>query len=121
MGHARVEVLPLSWTRATVPEPLLGGGSGATLTQWDATRSPTTRDVMLVGCVATPIPGWVDDMRIAVDSRTVALMHGSAERAVGGSLEVRSEGDVFRLRRAGAEGSVGIGRTFVGFEADAVV
>src|SRR5437588_65414 len=106
-GHARV-VFPAppsavpagasssgGWTAATVPEPSLGGGTGAVVTQWEVRQSESTSDTLLVGCVDTPIPGWVDDMRLAVDARTVALMHGAAERMTGGPLEVSGESPDF--------------------------
>jgi hypothetical protein len=90
------------------------------VTQWEVGRSPTSREIMLVGCVATPIPGWVDDMRLTVDARTLALMHTSAERAVGRNLDVRPDGDAFQLRHAGTGQTAGIGRTFIGFDHEAV-
>jgi hypothetical protein len=101
-----------------------GSGSGSVFTQWHAWRSPTRTptergDTLLLACVATPIPGWVDDMRPSVDARTVSLMNASVERVVGVPIETREGGaGDFLLRPVGApEGTpwVGIGRTFVGF------
>lgn len=104
-----------------VAQPAIGGRdspSGSVFTQWDASRSPSTKQTLLVGCVSTPIPGWVDDMRPTVDYRTVALLNASAERVVGVPVETRDGSGHFSLRPVGApEGApfVGIGRTFVGF------
>jgi hypothetical protein len=104
-----------------VAQPSIGGRdspSGSVFTQWDASRSPATRQTLLLGCVATPIPGWVDDMRPTVEARTVSLLNASAERVVGVPVETRDAAGHFALRPVGtAEGAafVGIGRTFVGF------
>jgi hypothetical protein len=104
-----------------VAQPSIGGRdspSGSVFTQWDASRSLATRQTLLLGCVATPIPGWVDDMRPTVEARTVSLLNASAERVVGVPVETRDAAGHFALRPVGAaEGAafVGIGRTFVGF------
>jgi hypothetical protein len=104
-----------------VAQPSIGGRdspSGSVFTQWDASRSPTTKQTLLLGCVATPIPGWVEDMRPTVDARTISLLNASAERVVGVPVETRDTAGHFSLRPVGApEGAafVGIGRTFVGF------
>jgi len=104
-----------------VAQPPIGGRdspTGSVLTQWVASRSPVTKQTLLLGCVATPIPGWVDDMRPTVEARTLALLDASAERAVGAPVETRSASGHLSLRTVGApEGApfVGIGRTFVGF------
>lgn len=104
-----------------VSQPSIGGRdspSGSMFTQWDASRSPVTRQTLLLGCVATPIPGWVDDMRPTVEARTVSLLNASAERVVGVPVETRVAAGHFTLRPVGAAesaASVGIGRTFVGF------
>jgi hypothetical protein len=120
--------LPPGWLEASaeVAQPPIGShdsSSGSVFTQWHAWRSPTTTpatraDTLLLGCVATPIPGWVEDMRLAVDARTVGLMNASVERAVGVPIETRDASGHFWLRKVGApEGTpwIGIGRTFVGW------
>jgi hypothetical protein len=110
-----------------VAPPSIGGRdspAGSVFTQWDASRSPATKQTLLVGCVSTPIPGWVEDMRPTVDYRTVALLDAAAERVVGVPVETRDASGHFSLRPVGApEGApfVGIGRTFVGFGAHDVV
>ena len=60
-----------------------------------------TKQTLLLGCVATPIPGWVDDMRPTVDARTIALLDASAERA-GVPVETRDASGHFSLRPVGA-------------------
>jgi hypothetical protein len=112
--------LPPGWVEVAseVPRPPIGAGSGSVFTQWQAWRSPRTNETLLLGCVATPIPGWVDDMRPSVDARTVSLMNASVERVVGFPVETRDLSGDFALRPVGSpEGTpwVGIGRTFVGW------
>jgi hypothetical protein len=128
--------LPSVWVRATEPPPgwtdttteltppAIGSASGSTFTQWGALRSPVNGETFLVGCVATPIPGWVDDMRPTVDYRTVSLMNAAAERIVGVPLEGRDAAGHFSLRPVGAPEDaprVGIARTFVGWDEHDVV
>lgn len=115
--------LPPGWIEAAreaeVPRPPIGAGSGSVFTQWQAWRSPAADETLQIACVATPIPGWVDDMRPMALARTVMVMNASVERVVGAPVETRALSDHFGLRRVGApEGSpwVGIGRTFVGWD-----
>ncbi len=109
-----------------IAPPPIGGGSGARFTEWKASRSALTGDVLLAACVATPIPGWVDDMRPFVDARTTAITSASAERVVGVPVETREVegGGHFYLRPVGAPPDsprVGIARTFVGWDRTDVV
>jgi hypothetical protein len=128
-GHARLvraSTPGLTWNEAAVAEPALAAGSGAIVTQWEATRSDATDTTLLLGCIATPIPGWVEDMRATVDARTVALMHVTAERMTHEPLEVLGERPDFQLRRAGAGDGpadllAGSARTFVGWDDGGVV
>lgn len=118
--------LPPGWVEAAadIPRPPIGTASGSTFTQWQAWRSPDTRETLLLGCVATPIPGWVDDMRPAVDARTVSVMNASVERVVGVPVETREMPGHFALRPVGSPETaawVGIGRTFVGWDAHDVL
>lgn len=114
---------PPGWVEAApeVPRPALGGGSGSVITQWRAWRSPSGAETLLLGCVATPIPGWVDEMRPAIDARTRSLMSTSAERVFGVPVESRehpTEPAQLLLRAAGAPEEapqLGIGRPFVGW------
>lgn len=112
--------LPPGWVEAApeVPRPPIGTGSGSVFTQWQAWRSPRASETLLLGCVATPIPGWVDNMRPSVEARTVSVMNASVERVVGVPVETREMSGHFALRPVGSpEGTpwVGTARTFVGF------
>jgi hypothetical protein len=115
---------PPGWIATEIPRPALGGGSGATLTQWSALRSPASSDVLLLACVATPIPGWVEDMRPSVEARTLAFASSSAERIVGVAVETHDEGGQLALRPVGATDDVprmGVTRTFLGWTGSEVV
>ncbi len=120
---AVVAEAPSGWVAVDLPAPTLGQGSGAALTQWSAsaafaTQSPSEGPILLAGCVATPIPGWVEDMRPAVEWRTLSLASSAAERIVGAPFEARNEGPLRVLRPAGAADgpSLGVMRTFVGWD-----
>lgn len=116
---------PPGWVEAApeVARPVLGTGSGSVITQWKAWRSPSGGETLLVGCVATPIPGWVDEMRPAIDARTRSLVSTSAERVFGVPVESRehpTERAQLVLRAAGAPEDappLGLGRPFVGWGA----
>jgi hypothetical protein len=109
---------PPGWIASEIARPTLGGGSGATLTQWSAVRSPASGETLLLACVATPIPGWVDDMRPSVEARTLSFASSSADRVAGIAVETRDEGGRLVLRPAGAGDDaprVGLTRTFIGW------
>lgn len=99
--------------------PALGGGSEATLAQLDGHRDGAG-DLLLAACVATPIPGWVEDMRPSIEGRLAAFAITSAEKLVAGELEARPApgGMVLFPRGATAAPPVGVTRTFLGFRAD---
>lgn len=104
--------------------PPLSGGAGARFTQWSAHRQTLTGDVLLTACIATPIPGWVDDMRPIVEGRTAGIMNAAAARVVGVPVETREESGHFVVRAAGAPVDtprVGLARTFLGWDASDVV
>lgn len=114
---------PPAWIAVEVARPALGGGSGATLTQWSALGSGDG-DVFLLGCVATPIPGWVEDMRPSVQGRTTSFAASSGEKIVGAPIESRNESGHLALQLAGTSDrapQVGVARTFVGWNGDDVV
>jgi len=106
---------------ADVIKPAIGGPdspSRSVFTQWSAARLPGAKPTLLLGCMATPIPGWVEDMRPTVDARTLTLLDASAERVAGAPIEARATSGHWELRTVGAPpdaAPVGIGRTFVGF------
>ena len=129
MGNVTVYAEPLVGATPTeVKGPALGGGSDAALVQWTATRSGEG-DVLLLGCVATPIPGWVEDMRPSIEGRNLGFAISSAERLVGGDVEPRPELGYLALLAPGSAAprsaiagelprtSIGISRTFLGFSA----
>jgi hypothetical protein len=101
--------------------PIASGGSGSTFTQWKALGSAPPSapgETLLLGCAATPVPGWVEDMRPTVDDRTRALTNACAERMVGAPVEARETSGHLALRLAGTPEDgpqVGLARTFVGF------
>ena len=121
----RAESSESAWTQAEVERPPLAAGADAIFTQWDASRSPVTQETLVTGCVATPIPGWVEDMRPLVDARTVTLMNASAERALGIPFESRrDDSGQFWLRPVGTPAdasSLGLARTFLGWDEGGVV
>jgi hypothetical protein len=117
---------PAGWTDATaeIAQPPIGTGSGSTFTQWGARRSTLSGETLLVGCASTPIPGWVEDMRLATEARTTGLMNASVQRVVGFPIETRDEPGRFSLRPVGAPEStprIGTARTFIGWDAHDVV
>jgi hypothetical protein len=111
----RVIVDPGGFAPASdIPPPKIS--DAATLEQFQAFR--WSGDVITTGCVSTSIPGWVEDMRPAIDGRTVALAGASAALSSGKPIDARSDGDGgFQLRVAGspADPPIGNARTFVGF------
>ena len=111
---------PAGATEVVVKGPDLGGGSDASLVQWTALRSGGG-DVLLLGCVATPIPGWIEDMRPSIEGRNLAFAVSSAQRLIGGDVEPKAELGYLALFAPGpaapAREAVGISRTFVGFSA----
>lgn len=114
-------VADASWPKADVPPPAIGDSAGAEVTEFAAFRRDAA--VLTYGCVATPIPGWVEDMRPAVEGRTVAMAGASAARAAGHPIDARPDGrGGFELRDVRhLEGApVGNARTFVGFDAKRV-
>jgi hypothetical protein len=112
-----------NWVATEVEKPKIAESSGAVFSMWIASRSATGDAAFVVGCVATPIPGWVEDMRPAVEGRTVALAGASASKITGGPIDARSGNDgVLDLRAANdVTGSViGHARTFLGFDTSRV-
>lgn len=111
------------WGDAEVPPPKISDSAGAEITQFHALRTPGTgaHSTLTFGCVATPIPGWVEeDMRPAVEGRTVALAGASAALAAEHPIDARPDGHGgFELRdvRHLDAAPIGNARTFVGFDA----
>jgi hypothetical protein len=112
-----------SWPPANVAPPKLTGTAGAELTQFAAFRNAAS--TLTFGCVATPIPGWVEDMRPSVEGRTVALAGASAALAAGHPIDARSNGrggfDLRDVRELGKDPPpIGNAKTFLGFDAHRV-
>ncbi|MBX3202292.1 MAG: hypothetical protein KF894_29455 [Labilithrix sp.] len=111
---------PAGWSAtAELPKPKIADSAGASLVAWSAHRSADGDAALVSGCVATPIPGWVEDMRPAVEGRTVALAGASAAAITGAPVDARPGADgIFELRAVSelAGPPIGHARTFVGFD-----
>lgn len=99
--------------------PKLAAGTGAELADFHAIASADGATVLATGCVATPIPGWVEDMRPALEARTNALAGSMAERITGSPVDGRADAEGRLLLRSANDlggGVVGSARTFLGFD-----
>ncbi len=114
---------PAGWVAAEIERPAVAESSGARFVQWQASRSAGDDGALVVGCVATPILGWVEDMRPAVEARTVALAGAVAAKITGAPVDARAEDGTLALRAASdlAGPLVGRARTFVGFDESQVL
>lgn len=119
MSSPRVALdAPLGWRPAQIAPPKISESAGAELAQHASFRAPDDSGAITLGCVATSIPGWVEDMRVAVEGRTVALAGASAAIASGVPIDARADGrGDFELRAAGDLSGpvIGHARTFLGF------
>jgi hypothetical protein len=112
-----------SWTEAAaVAPPSIAEGSGASVVQWSALRDGRAPEATLVtACIAATIPGWVEDMRPAIEARATGIVASTAERLARAPIEAREEDGVLVLRSSSArEGRLGTARTFLGFDEDRV-
>jgi hypothetical protein len=111
--HVRFEP-PARTSLAIEPPPL--SAAGATLLDFRAYGDDAA--AAAEGCVATPIPGWVEDMRVAVEARSLAFAGAVAERLVHEPVDARPSAGTFELRRASDLGGplVGRAKTFLGFD-----
>lgn len=120
MSAPQVEAeAPPSWAAAEIAQPPLAQGSGARFSQWEVRRSPGGEHTLVRACVETPVPGWVQDMRQAVEARGEGVAMATAERTSGGPAERRDEGEWSSLRAMGAPASappIGAMRTFLAFD-----
>jgi hypothetical protein len=120
---------PPDWTLdPTTEKPKLAESAGAEMVSFRVLRDPKANDNagLVSGCVATPIPGWVEDMRPSIEGRTVALAGAATERLLGGDfpIDARPNGEGgFVLRPAKDLGGpiIGSARTFVGFDSSSRV
>lgn len=117
--HVAVDPPP-GWVATELEPPALSKGTGALLASWSAHRSATGDATIVRGCVATPIGmGWVEDMRPAIEGRTLALAGASAAKITGAPVDARAEeGGVFALRAPSDPTGpvIGHAKTFVGFD-----
>jgi hypothetical protein len=112
---------PAGWRPTDrVVRPRIAESAGARLLDWEATEPAGKSAAFVRGCVATPIPGWVDDMAPAVEARGVALAGAVAEGITGRPMDARAEPapHLFALRAAShlAGPVLGHARTFLGFD-----
>lgn len=111
---------PPGWLPAEIAAPRIAESAGAELTSFRASHPANDVAALVSGCVGTPIPGWVEEMRPAVEGRTTALAGAAAERITGVPMDARPDGNGgFSLRPASdLQGRpIGTARTFIGFDA----
>src|SRR5262245_27056263 len=110
---------PAGWIDAAIGTPKIAESAGAELTAFQARQSGDGPATLVRGRAAGPIPGWVEDMRPAIEARTVALAGAVAEKATGVPMDARVAGERFELRPASDLGGppIGTARTFIGFDA----
>jgi hypothetical protein len=115
---------PPGWVVTEIEKPKIAKSAGAAFTTWTAARSSTDDAAFVTGCVATPIPGWVEEMRPAVEGRTVALAGASASTITGAPIDARPGNDGMLDLRAASDLAgpvIGHARTFVGFDESRVL
>lgn len=115
---------PAAWLETSAPPPPLPDGIHASVTDARGWQSPARDETLVVTCVKTPVPGWVEDMRPSVNGRTLILVKAAAEKVGGVAVDARPLDDHFMLDASGQAGPprpVGTARTFLGFEGDHVV
>lgn len=107
-----------------VERPPIAESSGAEWTSFGARSDASDSTMLLTGCVATPIPGWVEDMRPAVEGRTIALAGAACRRATHEPIETHAKDGVLVLHRVSPSESdttskadvLGVAKTFIGFD-----
>lgn len=114
------------FTTTTIERPPIAESSGAEWTSFQAWKDAAGSTTILAGCVATPIPGWVEDMRPAVEGRTIALAGAACRRATHEPIETRAADGALILHRVAPSGMdasanrapevLGIAKTFIGFD-----
>jgi hypothetical protein len=107
---------PSNWRTIDLAAPTLATAAGAEMTQWTAAGAGGA--VLVTGCVATPIPGWVEDMRPNVEARTVALAGKATSAITNRPMDARPAGELFQMRAASdLDGPIlATARTFLGFD-----
>jgi hypothetical protein len=124
---------PPGWPAAKIAPPKIAQNAGVELTSFRANHAGSSdarpdgallgQDALVSGCVAVGLPGWVEDMRPAVEGRTTALAGAAAEKITRIPMDARPDGaGGFDLRPASDLGGPPIGkaRTFIGFDSSRV-
>lgn len=122
MNPRVVAPIPAGFQAVEIDRPKVAESAGARIVSWESHRDPD--GTLVSGCVATPIPGWVEDMRPNIEGRTVALAGAATEKIVGQSIDARPDGNgFFALRLASRldDPPLGRARTFLGFSKDDVL
>ncbi len=115
---ARLVVVAPEGAAVTLAPPPLSGAAGSELHGFSASRLPAG-SLLVSGCVATPIPGWVEDLRPPVVARAHAWTAKLAEAIAGVPIELREadpQGVAQVYAVAGDAASRGVARVLVGFE-----
>lgn len=118
-----LDVPPPGWPATEIARPRIAETAGAQMTSFRANRSASDDAALVSGCVATPIPGWLEEMRPAVEGRTIALAAAAAERVTGRAVDARADASGALELRAASDlqaTPLGVARTFVGFDASRV-
>jgi hypothetical protein len=116
--HVRA-TLPSSWRPFELEPPPLSAAVDARVDSWTAVRDATGMPAFAAGCVATRIPGWVEDLRPSAEARVTALAATAASRLLRRATHVAAERDgLLSLRGPQGEASTvdGFARTFLGFD-----
>lgn len=108
---------PPAWVRTDVERVPLTEGSGAGIVQWDGWRDPDGDRTLLAGCVQTPIPGWVEDLRPSVVSRARGVALAASERLAGRTVLTEGDGASTALTDAASHATIGALATFLAFPA----
>ena len=109
--------LPPSASGLTLEPPTITGAGGAELRTFEAWGLPSDGASVVVGCLSTPIPGWVEEMRQPVMARAEGWTARLAEKVSGGPVELRGEGEVRTVHRVAGEGGPrGSAKTLLTFE-----
>lgn len=112
----RIEApLPPSAGGLALVPPVPSEASGAVLRTFEAWKLPTEGAAVVVGCLSTPVPGWVEEMRQPVMARAEAWTAKLAEKVAGVPVELRGDGEVRKVHEVTA-GPKGSARTFLTFE-----
>ena len=106
-----------AWEVLSLPKPGLGEGADVAYTSYEARRRDGASPTLVSGCVAAPVPGWVEDMRRPVEHRGMNLLVVSGQIATGepvGTEGVPGQEGLFTLWSDGKR--VGTARLGLGFD-----